>query len=208
MKTSQFCEEYNPCREGRKYAMAFGHMSEVWQNCTNPDWLLWILERHRPLTKTEAVTLAIAFAEGAMKMAPPATDTRPQEAVAAAKAWLDNPNGETARAARVASAAADSAADATWAARAAAAAWAAWAAWAAGSAAAAADAARAAGAAWSARVAWAAGAESAWEAAEAAQCRDIRDAIPNPFAGPPPPKATPPHPPAPRKGAGKINEKH
>ena len=205
MKTSQFCEEYNPCREGRKYAMAFGHMSEVWQNCTNPDWLLWILERHRPLTKTEAVTLAIAFAEGAMKMAPPATDTRPQEAVAAAKAWLDNPNGETARAARVASAAADSAADATWAARAAAAAWAAWAAAAAAAAADAARAARAAGAAWSA---WAAGAESAWEAAEAAQCRDIRDAIPNPFAGPPPPKATPPHPPAPRKGAGKINEKH
>jgi len=42
MTTLQFCEEHSPCREGRKYAINFGHMSDVWQNCTRPDWLFWI----------------------------------------------------------------------------------------------------------------------------------------------------------------------
>ena len=111
MRTEHFCEEHTPCRGGREYALSFGHMAEVWEECTRPDWLFWILKHYRPLTKTEAVSLAVTFAEGALRDGTLATDTRPQEAIAAAKAWLDNPNGETARAAGAAADAARAAAD-------------------------------------------------------------------------------------------------
>jgi len=150
-------------------------MAEVWEECTRPDWLFWIMEHYRPLTKPEAVTLAVRFAEGAMKNWTPAADTRPQEAAAAAKAWLANPTRETAGAARVAWAAAECAARAAWAEVGVGVAVCA-------AADAAAEAARAAGAvrSWvarsgAARAAWAAG------ASDAAQCREIRDVIPNPF---------------------------
>jgi len=98
MKTVDFCIKYAPCRDGRKFALQFETMNEVWQACLRPDWLFWILEKHSPLEKEQSVRLSIAFAESCLCNVPKGED-RPRLAVEAAKAWLANPCEETASAA-------------------------------------------------------------------------------------------------------------
>ena len=98
MKTTEFIKLYNPCHHGRDYALTFETMSEVWQNCERPDWLFWILEKHKPLEKEQSVRLAIAFAETLTPFAAPG-DERLAQAIQAAKNWLENPCEETQRAA-------------------------------------------------------------------------------------------------------------
>jgi hypothetical protein len=101
-----FCATHNACREGREWAAQFSTMSEVWNACENAQWLLWIIQRTKPIDKPQAVTLAIAFAERSAKHN---TDPRVMAAIDAAKAWLANPCDETARAADAAAYAADAA---------------------------------------------------------------------------------------------------
>ena len=154
MKTADFCEKYKPCRNGKAFALQYETMSEVWDKCTRPDWLFYILEKHAPLEKEQSVRLAIAFAETCLGKVKEGED-RPRLAIEAAKAWLENPTEEN----RAAAYAAD---------------YAAYAAYASDAAAASADAAAADYAAYAAYAA-------AAYASDAAQCGMIRSAIKNPF---------------------------
>ena len=159
MKTADFCEKYEPCRNGKAFALQYETMSEVWEKCTRPDWLFYILEKHAPLEKEQSVRLAIAFAETCLGKVKEGED-RPRLAIEAAKAWLENPTEEN-RAAAYAADAADAA----------------YAAYASDAAAASADAAAADYAAYAADAA----AAYADADADAAQCGMIRSAIKNPF---------------------------
>ena len=173
MKTADFCEKYEPCRNGKAFALQYETMSEVWEKCTRPDWLFYILEKHAPLEKEQSVRLAIAFAETCLGKVKEGED-RPRLAIEAAKAWLENPTEENRAAAYAAAYAAYAAAYAA----AAAAAYASdAAAYASDAAAASADAAAAAYAAYAADAA----ADAAYADADAAQCGMIRSAIKNPF---------------------------
>ena len=154
MKTADFCEKYEPCRNGKAFALQYETMSEVWEKCTRPDWLFYILEKHAPLEKEQSVRLAIAFAETCLGKVKEGEE-RPRLAIEAAKAWLENPTEEN----RAAAYAAD---------------YAAYAAYASDAAAASADAAAADYAAYAAYAA-------AAYASDAAQCGMIRSAIKNPF---------------------------
>ena len=105
MKPADFCNRYNPCSDGREFAMQFETMSEVWTNCKRSDWMFWILEKHKPLEKEQSVRLAIAFAETVLQHVP-AGENRPALAIQAAKNWLENPTEDNRVAASAASAAA------------------------------------------------------------------------------------------------------
>jgi hypothetical protein len=45
MTPKQFCDAKNACNEGRKFALKYQSMSEVWDNCPKVDWLLWITDK-------------------------------------------------------------------------------------------------------------------------------------------------------------------
>jgi len=45
MTPKEFCEATNACSEGRKFALKYQSMSEVWANCPKVDWLLWITDK-------------------------------------------------------------------------------------------------------------------------------------------------------------------
>jgi hypothetical protein len=45
MTPKQFCDATNACSEGRKFAIKYQSMSEVWDNCPKADWLLWITDK-------------------------------------------------------------------------------------------------------------------------------------------------------------------
>ena len=40
----EFCTQTKACEEGRIYALTHKTMSDVWDNCPNANWLLWILD--------------------------------------------------------------------------------------------------------------------------------------------------------------------
>jgi hypothetical protein len=121
------------CKESIEFARRFSHAQEAWENNTRPEWALWLLTALGGEYHVMAVRLAADFAEHVIHLA---GEGRPvvEAAIAAARAWADNPCEETQsaaqRAARVAYAAhaayaATYAADAAYAARAAHAAYAA-----------------------------------------------------------------------------------
>ncbi len=165
MTPKEFCDATNACSEGRKFALEYQSMSEVWANCPKVDWLLWITDKTgRPDDRTLrlfAVWCArnTPLADG-RKSGDLITDPRSLAALDVAERFA---NG---RASRDELAAARAAArDATRAA-----AWDAWAA--AGDASR--DARNAAVAAWAARAA-------AREAADKAQATQFRAMVKNPF---------------------------
>jgi hypothetical protein len=47
MKTEieKFLERHHACSEGRGYAMTQPNLEAVWNNCPNPSWLIWILQK-------------------------------------------------------------------------------------------------------------------------------------------------------------------
>lgn len=50
--TLLFCDDHHARQEGRDFALKYATMADVWNNCTRPDWLLWILDRLKmPLEK-------------------------------------------------------------------------------------------------------------------------------------------------------------
>jgi len=177
-KDEKLLRSWEPCRDGLAWGLKQKSLYDVYRKCERSDWLLWLISKSNPLTKEQAVRIAIACAERVLKYAKCA---EAKLAIDAAKSWLENPCEKTRDAARAA----------RYAGAAGAAAWAA--AWAAAGAAA--GAARAAGAAWAARaaryVAWAArdAADAAWAAARASagaaerkwQADAIRKIVKNPF---------------------------
>ena len=40
---SQFCDATKACEDGRKFALTQPTMADVWDNCSRPEWLIWIL---------------------------------------------------------------------------------------------------------------------------------------------------------------------
>ena len=131
MKFKEYLESRNAC-QGAIDWVSDKTLAEAWQACERPDWMLWLYERNNP-DKTICVKIAVFAAQLALpiwqKKYP--GDLRPQQAIEAAKKWIENPSEKNWVEACVArAAAAEAAADAG-----------AWAAWAAADAA---DAARAA----------------------------------------------------------------
>jgi hypothetical protein len=106
------------CDNSIEFAAQFSHAQEAWENNTRPDWALWLLARLGGEHKRMAVRLAADFAERVVHLA---GEGRPaaEAAIAAARAWADNPCEETRlaalRAARAAAADAARAADAAYA---------------------------------------------------------------------------------------------
>ena len=141
MTPQEFITKFSPCTDGSDAATKHATMAEAWDACTRPDWLFWTLRRVRPLTKEQAVTLALIFARSCSHHN---TDPRVAAAIGATQAWLDSPSEKNRAAAYAAADAAYAAARAAAAAADAATAAAADAARAAHAAYAAADAARAA----------------------------------------------------------------
>ncbi len=45
MTPEQFCDATMACSEGRKFALKYQSMGEVWANCPKVDWLLWITDK-------------------------------------------------------------------------------------------------------------------------------------------------------------------
>lgn len=42
---AKFCSATNACEEGRRFALGYPTMAEVWDNCPRPDWLLWVARK-------------------------------------------------------------------------------------------------------------------------------------------------------------------
>ena len=42
-EVTEFCEKHKACTEGRKFAVQFQTLAEVWSACNRPDWMLWML---------------------------------------------------------------------------------------------------------------------------------------------------------------------
>ena len=186
MLVTTFLTKHPACEDGKAFALQYKTMEQVWKNCKRSDWMLWILERTKPMPDK----MARKFACWCVRNTPLAdgrtvwdllTDERSRNAVVVAERHaVGKATDEALAAARDAAwdaagaAAWDAAGVAAWAAaRAAARAAAGAAAW---------DAARAAAqaAAWdAARDALDAAWDAAWDAARDAQCREIRQLIPN-----------------------------
>ena len=54
MSPAKFCEATEVCAEEREFALRYGTMAEVWDNCPRLDWLFWIMHRldQRPDDRT------------------------------------------------------------------------------------------------------------------------------------------------------------
>jgi hypothetical protein len=207
MTIDELIARFSPCLQGEKFLRERGSLEAAWDTCARADWMLWLDARLDLLTPRQRAEFACRCVRetpaGEGTVWDLLADDRSRRAVETAEAFMRGEATEeelreaaagAARAARAAGAA-RAAAWAAWAARAAArAAGAAWAAWAAWAAAWATDAARAA--AWAAWAAWAARATRAaaraaeaagaaeatsWDAAQAFQCRLLREIAPNPF---------------------------
>ena len=159
MKTEieNYLKKHDACREGAAYALTQNSMKEVWDNCPKIDWLLWILIKEEKSSEKELRLFAVWCARQVQHLM---TDKRSLDALDVAERFArGNATAEELTAARTA------AWDAAWAAERAAA------------EAAARTAARTAarGAAWDA--AW----DAAWAAERAAQVKQFKLMIQNPF---------------------------
>jgi hypothetical protein len=44
-EVADFCKKHAACSDGREWAKQYTTMADVWANCKNPDWMLWIMGR-------------------------------------------------------------------------------------------------------------------------------------------------------------------
>jgi hypothetical protein len=82
------------CDNSIEFAAQFSHAQEAWENNTRPDWALWLLTALGGEHHVMAVRLAADFAEHVIHLT---GEGRPvaEAAIAAARAWADNPCEET-----------------------------------------------------------------------------------------------------------------
>jgi hypothetical protein len=94
MKHIKKLQALGACKESIEFARRFSHAQEAWENNTRPDWALWLLTALGGEHKRMAVRLAADFAERVVHLA---GEGRPaaEAAIAAARAWADNPCEET-----------------------------------------------------------------------------------------------------------------
>jgi hypothetical protein len=178
MTIDELIARFSPCGQGEKFLREQGTLEAAWDTCARADWMLWLDARLDLLTPRQRAEFACRCVRetpaGEGTVWGLLTDDRSRRAVETAEAFMrgEATEEELREAAKAAKAAERAAGAAAWEA----AAWAAWAAWAA------AEAARgAARAAWeTAWATWEAEATS-WDAAQALQCRLLREIAPNPF---------------------------
>ena len=107
--------EHNACGSGIEFAKTCQSPREVWNTCPRGDWLLWWIaqdiekggEIHR-----RVVLLVCRLWEERMARYVPDGETRPQQAIDAARAWATDPTDENLSAAGYAAWAAGDAGDA------------------------------------------------------------------------------------------------
>jgi gamma-glutamylcysteine synthetase len=75
-------------------------LSEAWQTCQRPDWMLWLYGRNNP-DKMVCVKIAVFAAKQVIQkwIDKYPNDNRPQQSIEAAENWIKNPSKETAAAA-------------------------------------------------------------------------------------------------------------
>jgi hypothetical protein len=187
MTVNELIEQFSPCEEGEKFLREQGTLEAAWDACVQADWMLWLDSRLDLLTPRQRVE----FACRCVRETPARegtvwdllTDDRSRRAVETAETFLRGEATEeelkiAAREARKAREAA--AARATWEVAAARATW--EVALAAREAATEAQAAAEAwAAAWAAAEASRTAEEAERAAAQAFQCRLLREMVPNPF---------------------------
>ena len=64
-------------------------MNEAWEQCDNPEWMFWILEKFGETSKLDAVAIAILFACSILHLA---KDDSAVEAILAAEKWRLDPS--------------------------------------------------------------------------------------------------------------------
>ena len=156
----QFCDATNACVKGRKFALTQRTMADVWAHCSQPDWLLWILDAiNAPKDEKQLRLFAVWCARntpmlGGRTTGALLTDARSIAALEVAERYAHGTAWAAARAA---------ARDAAW------------------------DAAEDAALAAARAAAWAAAGDAAWaaarDAARATQANQLRTMISNPFKG-------------------------
>jgi hypothetical protein len=57
MNPIQYCEKHGACSSGKEFAARFQTMSEVWEACDNPYWLIWMVEKEKIVTQKLAAKL-------------------------------------------------------------------------------------------------------------------------------------------------------
>ena len=95
--------EHNACGSGIEFAKTCQSPREVWNTCPRGDWLLWWIaqdieqggEIHR-----RVVHLVCRLWEERLAQYVPDGETRPQQAIDAARAWATDPTDENLSAAR------------------------------------------------------------------------------------------------------------
>lgn len=159
---TQFLDTHRACSEGREYALTQPDLEAVWDNCPNPSWLIWILQKTNKVPTDQTLPRFAIWC--VREIWPLLKDERSRNAIEVVERYLDGKATiEEVRAA----------ADAAYATAAYAAAYAAYAA---------ADAAYAAAyAADAARAAARAAAYAARAAEQMSQANHLRTLIPNPF---------------------------
>ena len=75
------------CYAGKAFARQYKNMSDVWENCKNPRWLLWIVSNHRvPLDDRAARLFACWCAEQVVHLDP---DPRVKNAIRVARRFAN-----------------------------------------------------------------------------------------------------------------------
>lgn len=67
--------------------------SEAWENCAQGDWMMWLYKYSINPDQISAVKIAVMSAECVIDIFENRNpgDTRPRKAIAAARAWIENP---------------------------------------------------------------------------------------------------------------------
>ncbi len=93
---------HRACVEGRLWAHGKS-MCEVWKTCERADWMMWLYRRRKP-DKKKCVQIAVFSARQVLPLFEERhpNDKRPQQAIEAAEAWINNPSKENAYAAAAA----------------------------------------------------------------------------------------------------------
>ena len=110
MELKKYLKKSGACAEALRW-VGDRTLQQAWDECDRPDWMMWLYRRNNPNKKT-CVKIAIYAAKLCIenyKNKYPA-DKRPEEAIAAAEKWLENPSEDNARAADAAAYAAETAA--------------------------------------------------------------------------------------------------
>jgi len=112
VELKKYLKKSDACAEALRW-VGDRTLQQAWDECERPDWMLWLYKRNNPNKKTcvKIATYAAKLCIENYKNKYPA-DKCPEEAIAAAEKWLENPSVDNARAAAAAAKAATAAADA------------------------------------------------------------------------------------------------